>query len=466
MSRLVLLVSVLVTLATSVQAATNAQAGSSQSQATTSTQASSSQSQTATSTQATNQSGVVSSATNRPPQDLKTVPKKEDLEYWQETMLYGTEQQKDSVLKTMQSVQAKQVDDILLAALANESEGPIQLKLVQILYDRRITGALGPLVRTLTNAREADTIGPAIAALARFKDPGVLPYILQHLTNETLSVQQAAVRALGEIGDPAPGKRLLEMLDSLPAASELRYDLVNALGQMKYGPAYESLRTIAINSGNPRYLRAFAITALGSIGNRKIVPDFIKLLSEEKIPDIKVRIIAALGEMPGSESVQAIRIAMNDGDERIRASAIQAAAKSKDEAYLRPLLYKFRYDNEARVMLAAAEALVELKYPELPALILAKFESTRDVHVMSRFVTILKKLPPQKQAIPMLRRKQKENSFAKVKDEIEALLTLWGEKAASDKSPKLDETKKAATPEKKAEDTKSGQWGDRIYLKE
>ena len=92
MSRFVLLVSVLVSLAASLQAATNALAGPSRAVAT-------------TNTAATNQSGVASSATSRPPQDLKTVPKKEDLEYWQETMLYGTDQQKESVLKTMQAVQ-------------------------------------------------------------------------------------------------------------------------------------------------------------------------------------------------------------------------------------------------------------------------------------------------------------------------------------------------------------------------
>ena len=431
---------------------------------------------TITNTPATNRAATNAQATNRSPAGGASVPKKADLEYWQETMLYGTEQQKESVLKAMQTVRIRQVDEILLEALASEPEGPIQLKLVQMLYDRKIPGALGPLVQTLTNAREADTIGPAIAALARFKDAAILPHIVQHLTNETLAVQQAAVRAIGEIGDQGPAKRLLEMLDSLPAASELRYDLVNALGQMKYGPAFESLRTIALNSGNPRYLRAFAITALGSIGNRKIVPDFIKLLGEEKVPDIKVRIIAALGEMPGSESVNAIRLAMNDGDERIRATAVKAAAGSKDKAFVRPLLYKFRYDSEARVMLAAAEALQELGHSELPALILAKFETTRDVNVMSRFIAILKKCPPQKQAISMLRKKQKENQYSKVKDEIEDLLTAWGDaskagKAAAEKKDKpatgATEKKPAETPEKKPGEGKdASRWGDRIYLTE
>jgi HEAT repeat protein len=415
---------------------------------------------------------IETTQTNTP--SAKTVQKKADLEYWQETMLFGTDKQKETVLKTMQTVESKSVDDILIQALKNEPEGAIQLKIVQMLYDRKIAGALGPLVHTLTNARDADTIAPAIAALARFKDVSVLPQIVRHLTNETLSVQQAVVRAIGEIGDQGPAARLLEMLDSLPASSELRYDLVNALGQLKYEPAFASLRTIAINSGNPHYLRAFAITALGSIGNRKIIDDFVKILGDEKIPNIKIRIIAALGDMPSKESSKAISTAMNDGDERIRATAIKAAAQSKDKDFIRALLYKFRYDTEARVMLAAADALQEMGHAELPSLVLAKFEVTRDVHVLSRFVTILKKCPAQTHAIPMLRKKQKENQFAKVKDEIEELLTLWGSKGkislpaeATTTAPKDEKAKTEKEKNKTGKEPPLDKnWPDRIYLTE
>jgi len=90
------------------------------------------------------------------------------------------------------------------------------------------------------------------------------------------------------------------------------------------------------------------------------------------------------------------------------------------------VLYRFRYDNEARVMLASAEALQEMGHPDLPALLLQRFEATRDTAVMSGFVGILKKCPPQPQAADILRKKQDENKFSKVKDEIQELLNQWG----------------------------------------
>ena len=350
----------------------------------------------------------------------------QQLEFWHDTMLFGTPNQKEDALKAMQNFRTREVDAILLEALPNEGEGPNQRRIIQLLYERQVAGALHPLEEALKKAEAPETKSSAIGALARFKDKSSLPIILTYVTNSDAMVQQEAIRAIGTIGDPAPAAQLLEMLDTLPPAADLRHDLVNALGELKYAPAYDSLRACAMNAANGRYLRAFAITALGKIADKRIIPDFLKLLAEEKMPELKLRVVAAFGEMPTQETISAIQSAMADGDEQVRIAAIRAAGQTRDRDLTRAVLYRFRYDNEARVMLASAEALQELGHPELPALLLQRFEAARDVAVMSGFVGILKKCPPQPQAAGMLRKKQDENKFAKVKDEIQELLNQWG----------------------------------------
>jgi HEAT repeat protein len=385
------------------------------------------------------------SASSAPSATART-PRPEDLEYWRETMLYGTPSQKEDALKTMQNYRTKEVDTILIDTLKNESEGAIQRRIIQLLYERQVEGALKPLEEALKKAESPDTQASAIAALAKFKDKSILPIIVQYVTNIEVMVQQEAVRAIGAIGNPEPAAQLLEMLDTLPSEHDLRYDLVNALGELKYAPAYDSLHAIAMNTANSHYMRSFAITALGRIGEKRVIPDLIRLLQEEPNPSIKMRVVAAFGDLSATaDALPAIRAAMADGDEQVRAAAVKTAGKTGDKELLKAILYRFRYDNEPRVMLAAAEALQEAEHPELPALLLQRFDATRDTSLMSRFIVILKKCPPQAQSVAMLRKKQDENKFSKVKDEIEDLLTHWRlesrQAASTTSAPKLADTK-------------------------
>jgi len=389
--------------------------------------------------------------------NLRNTPTLEQLEYWRETMLYGTPSQKEEVLKSMQSYRTKEVDALLLEFLKAESEGPNQRRIIQILHERQVEGALAPLEDALRKAEDPATISATLAALAKFKDKSCLPLVAQYLTNDDINVQQEAVRAIGAIGDPEPAARLLDMLDNLPVGHDLRHDLVNALGDLRYAPAYDALRATAMNTVNGRFLRSFAITALGKIGDKRIIPDFLKLLSEERNPDIKLRVVAAFGEMPSEETIPAIRSAMADTDEAVRAAAVTAAGKTRNEELVKAILYRFRHDSEARVMLAAAEALQEYGYSELPALILARFEGTRDINIMSRFVAMLKKCPPQSQAVAMLRKKQDENKFSKIKDEIQELLDHWGVAARAPNTP-------TASSRAQAQSSSQSAGGGRVFI--
>ena len=368
----------------------------------------------------------VSSASAASARADRTTPTLEQMEHWRETMLYGTPLQKEDALKAMQGFRTKEVDKLLIETLKNEEEGPNQRRIIQLLHDRQIEGALAPLEEALKKAENPDTMASIISVIGKFKDKSTLPLIMLYITNTEATVQQEAVRAIGAIGDPEPAPQLLEMLDTLPTADDLRYDLINALGELKYAPAYDSLRTIAMNSANGQFMRAFAVTALGRVGDRRIIPDFLRLLSEEPNPTIKLRVVAAFGDMPSEETAAAIQKAMSDRDDQVRAAAVTAAGKSRNKDLLNAVLFRFRTDPDTRVMLAAAEALQEYGHAELPKLILTRFESTRDINILSRFITILKKCPPQPQAAAMLRRKQEENKHNRVRDEIQELINQWG----------------------------------------
>jgi hypothetical protein len=356
----------------------------------------------------------------------RATPTQEQLEHWRDTMLYGTPSQKEDALRTMQNFRTKDVDDLLIETLKTEEEGPNQRRIIQLLHDRQIEGALAPLEEALKKAQEPATMASIISTIGKFKDKATLPLLLTYVTNNDPTVQQEAVRALGAIGDPKPAAQFLEMLDTLPTTHDLRYDLINALGDFKYAPAYDSLRSIAMNSANAQFLRAFAITALGKIGDKRILPDFLRLLNEEPNPTIKLRVVAAFGDIPSEETIAAIQRGMADADGQVRAAAVTAAGKTGNKDLVNALLFRFRTDSETRVMLAAAEALHEFGHADLPRLLLARVEGTRDIHVLSRLVALLKKCPPQPGAAAMLRRKQEENRNSRVRDEIQELINQWG----------------------------------------
>lgn len=377
--------------------------------------------------------------------------------YWEETMEFGTPDQKLDVLKQMRQSKHSFVADILVKALAGESDEKVRKEIIQILYEKKDPRALDPLLASLKMSTSPDVLASTLAALGQLGDKRAISHITNFLTHENREVVQSAVRTLGKIGDEAVAAILLAMLTDPKTDSEVTYDLVNALGELKYKPAFPELRKIAVNTAKPNYLRAFAVTALGRIGDTRALDVFLTMLKTEKNSIIRARVIAALGEMKTEQSVQYLKVALGDADKTIRYQAVQAAGKSGSRALVPALLYRLKYDEEPKIMVAAAEALQALGHKAATAIVIKKFESSRDNGILISLLAVLEK-ENAREAIPVLRKKQLEMKNSSIKDRIETLLKKWGT------APQT----KPADPVPGTKTTTGGQTnkqpGNRVYL--
>jgi len=381
------------------------------------------------------------------------------LTYWSETMEFGTPAQKLDVLKQIRRTDNKAVLAILIKALSEEIDEKVRKEIIQILYEKKEPRALNPLLKNLKTATNPQLIATTLAAIGQLKDKRAVNSITNFLNHENTEVIQAAIRALGKIEAPSVGPRLLTMLTNSKTDKELVYPLLNTLGGIRYKPAFAAIRKIAINSTRPQFMRAFAITALGRLGDMRALDDLLNLLKQEKFVRLRIRVIGALGAMKSPRAIEVLRIAMRDRDSSVRSAAVKAAGKLKSKKLVPVLMYKLKYDTAPEVMVSAAEALYELGEQGILPTVLKKFEASTSVPVLDRLLKLFDKADYRKAAATM-RKKQQEHKIKRssIKYTIEAILKKWG-KAGKTEEPSKKSTRTRSKKKKTVK--KKG----RIYLR-
>lgn len=97
------------------------------------------------------------------------------------------------------------------------------------------------------------------------------------LDSPDYSVQQEAVRALGELGDYRVVPSLLNLLNRSKHVDTARMNVINALGRIGDPQAVEPIINIFEQSSN-HIVRMCAAIALGDLGDRRAVEPLIKAL--------------------------------------------------------------------------------------------------------------------------------------------------------------------------------------------
>lgn len=386
-------------------------------------------------------------ASKKKPPKKGTVITKKTLDFWSQTMQFGTPEQKKDVLQRMRFRKHPRIIPILLKALEDESHQETKKKIIQILYEKKAKQALPILLKNLDQADDPDTLSLSLSAIGELQDKTAVKKILPFLKHDQPLVVQAAVDALAKLKAKNAGKTLLAMLKKRKTSDDVKYRIIVALGEIAYAPAYKTLRKIALSKSAPRGKRSLAITALGQLKNNAILPDFFKILKKESNVVIKIRVIHALGIMGSKQAVKYLITAMKDANPALRKAAIDTAAKIKAPGTKKALLYKLRYDPNPQVMVAAAQALQRLKDDQLGPIVLEKFDSYRDTKVLYPLLKIIKELKPPN-AVSVLKEKQKTMRFDRIKDEIEKVLDSWGK--GDQPQPKTPKSKKNTAANKKS----------------
>lgn len=244
-----------------------------------------------------------------------------------------------SVQESAAAVLAAIADERVLAPLIkalHSGDWIVRMHAVTALGRVRNADAVEPLIPLLHDKVKA-VREEAAAALAIIGDAAV-PSLLKALQHEDWLVRLHAVESLGK----SKSKRAVEPLLSVlfnDRDSAVQEDAVRALGEIGDPQAVDYLFTAMRAPG----LRTLAVEALGRIGDVRAVPVLIEVLTGENPPEV-TRAVAGCGDHWNEEAITqgaAARALGAIGDERAIPSLVTALNRTFTRAEAAAALAKF-----------------------------------------------------------------------------------------------------------------------------
>ena len=285
------------------------------------------------------------------------------IEQWRETLLYGIDSQVEELLPVLadnnETRLNEEVEQLLQTTLNPRLKASIFDFFAQVDADIAVEEA-GEILSSYRD-EEGELVRAVISYLrnGEFETPGeVLETVHPMTTDRVAGFAGPASRLLGEKGGEAEVAVLLEALEQA-RDSELRGQIVLALGDLGSDKAVDPLLEIAGNDGNSRLLRGYAADSLGRIGDEKAIDVLREMVSSQ---DALVRgyAISALSRFEGENVEQSLMSALRDSVWRVRDFALQGIARNGITEAVPAVIYKAREDPEARVRSRAFETLVRL----------------------------------------------------------------------------------------------------------
>ena len=181
--------------------------------------------------------------------------------------------------------------------------------------------------------------------------------LIEQLAAEDLEVRQAAVMALGRIGDPGAVSALIEVLQGEPDLAILAAGALAKIGDL--GP-FEALISML---GHPEVaVRQAIISALNSMGHPDM-PDRIRSLLEDPDPKVRESAVKIAGYFSYPQCIDPLLERTRDPVEDIRRAAVEHLPYVDDERAFSCLVHALSNDSP-KVRAAAAKALAHAEATE------------------------------------------------------------------------------------------------------
>jgi len=231
---------------------------------------------------------------------------------------------------------------------------------LQRLEDKRALPAL------LTLAKDAHpyTRAFAVKGLAALRDPSALPTLMPLLTSGERSVLIETIRAVGRIGDPSTAPPLLKFIRDSSTDPHVRLEAVNALGGLKGGlPALAEVNDTLLDlmtDPNPA-IRAAALRSVATMDPENFVA-ILSALDPDPHWSVRAALAGVLGALVPEIALPRLKAMLADSDQRVLPSVLEALVKMKAPDAPQVLLDALKRDDPV-VRAAAASGIGELKPP-------------------------------------------------------------------------------------------------------
>jgi HEAT repeat protein/cyclophilin family peptidyl-prolyl cis-trans isomerase len=221
--------------------------------------------------------------------------------------------------------------------------------------DKRALPALLTFMRG--NARQARIF--AARGLGTLKDPAAIDVLLPYSQGwrNDLPAAIAAVRALGEIGNPRVADTLVTLVQVRDLPPNLRLETVAALGALRAPAAITPLLDLI---GDPwPTLRAASLRALRDIDLQQFLV-VLSGLEPDRHWSVRAAIAALMGTLPADMATARLTEMLNDPDQRVIPSVLDAFVKLRAPQAEAVLLERLKADDVV-VRATSANGIGELK---------------------------------------------------------------------------------------------------------
>jgi HEAT repeat protein len=189
-------------------------------------------------------------------------------------------------------------------------------------------GNWSPALHTFKQSSPGEQAAIALASLGQ---PAVEPLIAS-LGNENSSIRRNAAWAIGEIRGGRGSKRTAAVEPLIGALNDgdpwVRAAAAFSLGEMRPRQSIESL-VVALGDESWR-VREMAVYALGEMRARSGLESLTGMLLRDENGNVRSKAAWALGEIKDSRALDALTVALNDQDQRVRATARHAISEIQD----------------------------------------------------------------------------------------------------------------------------------------
>ncbi|MER0204443.1 MAG: NACHT domain-containing protein [Nitrosomonas sp.] len=238
----------------------------------------------------------------------------------------------------------------LITALEDENSD-VRQAAIQALGKIGDKAAIEPMILTLKD-NDPFIRWITVTALEEIRDKAAIELLILAINDEDLLVRQEAVEALGRIGDKAAIKPLILALNDEDL--DVRQTAVEALGKIGDKAAIESL-ILALNDED-LFVRQEAAEALGRIGDKAAIKPLILALNDEDL-DVRQTAAEALGDIDYKAAIESLKLSLKDEDLDVRQTAAEALGRVGDKAAIEPLVLFLMDNDDPFVRQTAAEAL-------------------------------------------------------------------------------------------------------------
>lgn len=240
--------------------------------------------------------------------------------------------------------------------------------------------AVSPLIATLQDA-DPGVRAAAVRALGEIQDPAAIAALAQALQNDANpAVREMAAWALGQIEDAAAVTALGNALRTDREAS-VRKQAAWALGQIEDARAVDAL-SAALRDQNLE-VRRMVVWALGQIEDAKAVAPLAQVLRTDADAELRERAAWALGQIEDATGLDALGAALRDQSLEVRRMVVWAMGQIED-ARSAPLLIPALRDSDVEVRRQVAWALGQIQNPSaVDALVAALRDTDPKVRAMA-----------------------------------------------------------------------------------